>query len=75
MTEAMSLTTCAEFSSDCRGNVVLANASLSQNDDRTLERVKSQHLLEVHWPWSETVTVQAPLRFTRMMQMDNLCEV
>lgn len=48
-----------------------ANASLSQDDDRTPERVKSQQSLVVHWHRSETVTVQAPLRFTEM-KMDNV---
>lgn len=45
---------------------MLANASLSQDDDRTFERVKNQHSLVVHWHRSETVTVQAPLRFNEM---------
>lgn len=41
---------------------MLANASLSQIDARTLEAVKSQHSLVVHRHRSETVTVQAPLK-------------
>lgn len=65
MTEALLLTICADCISDYRRNVVLKNASLSQNDDRTLKRVKSQHSLVVHWHRSDTVTVQAPLTLMR----------
>lgn len=53
---------------------MLANASLSQDDDRTLERVKSQRSLVVHWHRSETATVRAPLRFNEM-KMDNVSGV
>lgn len=42
---------------------MLANASSSQDVDRTFDQVKSQHSLVVHWHRSNTVTVQAPLRF------------
>lgn len=46
----------------------------SQDDDRTLERVKSQHSLGVHWHQSETVTVQASLWFNEM-RMDSYRDV
>lgn len=74
MTVALLSTTYAACISDYRGNVVLANASLSQNDDRTLEPVKSQHSLDVHWHQSEAATVQAPLKGNEM-KMDNMCGV
>lgn len=70
MTEALLPTTSAECISGYRRNVVLTNASLSQDDDRTFKRVKSQHSLVVHWHWSNTVTVQTPL-ISNEMRMDN----
>lgn len=56
--------------SDYRVNWFLANAKCwSINNDRTHERVKSQHSLAVHWLWSGTVTAQTPLRFHTLLQM------
>lgn len=50
-----------EWINDYRGSVVQANAKLSKVDDMTLQQVKSQRSLVVHW--HRTVTARAPLKF------------